>query len=54
MKLSYEKNSEINTQLLKLCVKNLINNNLYSKKSRYLYNYIYSQIQSLPKFDKEI
>ena len=54
MKLSYEKNSEIITQWLNLCVKNLINNNLYSKKSRYLYNYIYSQIQSLPKFDKEI
>lgn len=44
----------INTQWINLCIKDLINSCIYSKKSRQIYNYVVSQIQSFPKFEKEI
>ena len=54
IKIAYENNIQVDTQWINLCLKNLINNSLFSNKSRHIYNYIFSQIQSLPKLNEEI
>jgi len=61
VKIAEENNDEnknnkisINTQWLNLCIKDLVNSSIYSKKSRLIYNFVVSQIEKFPNLEKEI
>ena len=47
-------NSQIDAKWLNLCIKNLTNNNLYSKKVRNIFENLLYQIQNIPSLKKEI
>ena len=46
--------NEIDTLWLNLCIKNLKNSSLHSKKLRNIFEYIFYQIQNIPKLEKPI
>ena len=54
IKLKNNENNKIDTSWLNLCIKNLKNSSLHSKKLRNIFEYIFYQIQNIPKLEKPI
>ena len=54
IELKKDNNNKINASWLNLCIKNLKNSSLHYKKLRNVFEYIFYQIQNMPRFEKQI